>query len=146
MGEGEWPGRKQGASRPRQWCKVHVGIEAESLEIRAIEVTGRRVGDGPLLPKRLEQVPPEELIGTVAADGAYDTRVCQAAVAARQATAVMPTRRNGRPWKETTPGAPGKKREPAGQSPPQSGDLAHLERLPPTKPRRGQDAVPQAPR
>lgn len=105
MGEGEWSTRKHGASRPRQWCKVHLGIDAETLEVRAIEVSGSRVGDGPMLPKLLEQISPEEPIGTVTADGAYDTRVCHAAIAARQATAVIPTRRNGRPWKETTPGA-----------------------------------------
>ena len=105
MGEGEWSCRKHGASRPRQWCKVHLGIDAETLEVRAIEVTGSRVGDGPMLPKLLEQIPPEELIGTVTADGAYDTRPCHAAIAAREALAVIPTRRNGRPWKETTPGA-----------------------------------------
>ncbi len=105
MGEGEWSARKHGASRPRQWCKLHLGIDAETLEVRAIEVTGSRVGDGPMLPKLLEQIPAEEPIGTVTADGAYDTRTCHAAIAARQATAVIPTRRNGRLWKETTPGA-----------------------------------------
>ncbi len=105
MGEGEWSARKHGASRPRQWCKVHLGIDADTLEVRAIEVTGSRVGDGPMLPKLLEQIPPEEPIGTVTADGAYDTRACHAAVAAREATAVIPTRRNGRPWKESTLGA-----------------------------------------
>ena len=105
MGEGEWSCRKHGVSRPRQWCKLHLGIDAETLEVRAIEVTGSRVGDGPMLPKLLEQIPPEEPIGTVTADGAYDTRSCHAAIAAREATPVIPTRRNGRPWQETTPGA-----------------------------------------
>jgi hypothetical protein len=37
MGEGEWSARKHGASRPRQWAKVHLGIDAETLEVRAIE-------------------------------------------------------------------------------------------------------------
>ena len=105
MGEGEWSARKHGASRPRRWAKDHLGIDAETLEVREIEVTGSRVGDGPMLPKLLEQIPPDEPIETVTADGAYDTRVCHAAIAARQATPVIPTRRNGRPWKETTPGA-----------------------------------------
>ena len=50
MGEGEWLARKHGASRPRQWCKVHLGIDAETLDVRAIEVTGSRVGDGPCSP------------------------------------------------------------------------------------------------
>jgi hypothetical protein len=105
MGEGEWSTRKHGASRPRQWCKVHLGIDAETLEVRAIEVTGSRVGDGPMLSKLLEQIPAEKAISTVTADGAYDTRACHAAIAARHPWAVIPTRRNGRPWKETTPGA-----------------------------------------
>ncbi len=37
--------------------------------------------------------------------GAYDTRACQAAFAARKATPAILTRRNGRLWKESTPGA-----------------------------------------
>ena len=117
MGEGEWSTRKHGASRPRLWRKVHLGIDAETLEVRAIEgeqanaigpsapANGSRVGDGPMLPELLAQIPPEEPIGTVTADGAYDTRTCHSAIAARQAQAVIPTRRNGRPWRETTPGA-----------------------------------------
>jgi hypothetical protein len=104
-GEGEWLTRKHGSSRPRQWRKVHLGIDADTMEVRAIEVTGSRIGDGPMLPELLAQIPAEELIGKVTADGAYDTRPCHAAIAARQASAVIPTRRNGRPWKETTPGA-----------------------------------------
>ena len=58
-----------------------------------------------MLSELLAQIPPEEAIGLVTADGAYDTRPCHAAIAARQASAVIPTRRNGRPWTEATPGA-----------------------------------------
>jgi hypothetical protein len=91
MGEGEWSACKLGASRPRQWCKVHLGIEAATLESRAIEgepANGSRVGDGPMHPKLLEQIPAEEAIGTVTAEGAYDTRARHAALATRQATAL----------------------------------------------------------
>ncbi len=105
LGEGDWSTRKRGASRPRYWRKVHLGIDADTLAVRAIEVSGSRVGDAPMLPELLAQIPPEESIGKVTADGAYDTRACHAAIAARQACAVIPVRRNGRPWKETTPGA-----------------------------------------
>ena len=99
-GEGEWSACKPGASRPRQWCKVHLGIEAATLESRAIEgeqanatgprepANGSRVGDGPLQPKLLQQIPAEEAIGTVTAEGAYDTRARHAALATRQATAL----------------------------------------------------------
>ena len=44
-GEGEWFAKKHGPSKPRQWRKVHLGIDADTLEIRAIEITGSRVGD-----------------------------------------------------------------------------------------------------
>ncbi|WP_430508740.1 transposase, partial [Escherichia coli] len=48
----------------------------------------------------LDQIPAEEKIGTVTADGAYDSRRCHTAIVERQATAIIPIRRNGRPWKE----------------------------------------------
>jgi len=104
-GDGEWCAKKHGPSKPRQWRKVHLGIDADTLEIRAIEVTGAGVGDAPMLPGLLEQIADGQPIGKVSADGAYDTRACHAAIAARKAIAVIPTRRNGRPWKENTPGA-----------------------------------------
>jgi len=144
MGEGEWSTRKHGASRPRQWRKVHLGSDAKTLEVRAIEVTGSRVGDGPMLPELLAQIPSDEVIGQVTADGAYDTRPCYAAIAARQACAVIPTRRNGQPWQGHHARRPSPQRDPAGDAPPRPGRLALLEPIPPTKSRRGQDAVPQA--
>ena len=59
-GCGEWCARKHGPSKPRQWRKVHLGIDAEALEIRAIEVTGAGVGDAPMLPELLEQIPVDQ--------------------------------------------------------------------------------------
>ena len=58
-----------------------------------------------ILPELLNQIPDEQLIGKVTADGAYDTRGCHAAIAARSACAVIPARKNARPWLENTPGA-----------------------------------------
>jgi len=34
LGEGEWKTKKHGADYRRQWRKVHVGIDATTLEIR----------------------------------------------------------------------------------------------------------------
>lgn len=104
-GDGEWSARKHGPSKPRDWRKVHLGIDAETLEIRAIEVTSSRVGDAPILPDLLDQIPGDQPIGLVTADGAYDTRACHEAIAARGAAAVIPPRKNGKPWKEQTAGA-----------------------------------------
>ena len=38
-------------------------------------------------------------------DGAYDTRKCHDAIADRGAAAVIPPRKNAKPWKPNTPGA-----------------------------------------
>ena len=99
------PNDKHGASRRRIWRKVHIGIEAGSLDIPAIEVTKSSVGDGPVLPELLNQIPEGQEIAFVTADGAYDTRACRDAIADRGANAVIPPRRNARPWKPDTPGA-----------------------------------------
>jgi hypothetical protein len=103
-GEGEWKTRKHGAAYRRQWRKVHLGIDAETLDIRAIEVTTNAIGDAPVLPALLAQIPKTETILSVRGDGAYDTKKCHAAIAGRHAEAVIPVRRNGRPWKEDGPG------------------------------------------
>jgi len=104
MGEGEWKTRKHGASYRRQWRKVHIGIDAETLDIRAVEVTTNAIGDAPTLPDLLAQIPEDEMILSVGGDGAYDTKSCHAAIAQRNADAIIPVRRNGRPWKEDGPG------------------------------------------
>jgi hypothetical protein len=75
-GEGEWHARKHGGPKRRVWRKIHLGIDEETLEI-----------------------------GSVTADGAYDTRKCHDAIANRGAHAVIPPRKNAKPWKTVTAGA-----------------------------------------
>ena len=104
-GDGEWLARKHGPSRRRQWRKVHIAMDTETGDIRAVELTSSRQGDSPLLPDLLEQIPEDEEIATVTGDGAYDTRRCHAAIIERGADAVIPIRRNGRAWKEDCPAA-----------------------------------------
>ena len=104
-GEGEWNARKHGGSKRRIWRKIHIGIDEETLEVRAVEVTGSNIGDAPVLPDLLNQIPPIQDIGSVTADGAYDTRKCHEAIADRNAHAVIPPRKNAKPWKPTSAGA-----------------------------------------
>ena len=104
-GEGEWNARKHGGSKRRLWCKIHIGIDEETLEISAIEVTSSSIGDAPMLPELLNQIAPDQLLGSVTADGAYDTSKCYDAIAARNAHAVIPPRKNAKMWKPDTPGA-----------------------------------------
>ena len=96
MGEGEWKRKKHGAEYRRQWRKLHIGIDAQTLEIRAIEVTPNSVGDAPVLPSLLGQIDPSEALLSVSGDGAYDTKACHEAIALRQAQAIIPVRRNAR--------------------------------------------------
>jgi hypothetical protein len=42
---------------------------------------------------------------SVTADGAFDTRKCHDAIAARSAAAIIPPRKNAKPWKPDSPGA-----------------------------------------
>ncbi|MBD9529806.1 IS5 family transposase [Paracoccus sp. PAR01] len=104
-GEGEWHARKHGGRKRRIWRKVHLGIDEETLEIRAVEFTSSDIGDAPMLPGLLDQIPPDQEIGSVTADGAYDTRKCHDAIADRGAAAIIPPRRNAKPWKPTSVGA-----------------------------------------
>ncbi len=130
-GEGEWNARKHpshtckhvlpGSGRfqtphpltarvmrsmiPRGWRKIHIGIDEETLEVRAVEVTTNNIGDAPMLPELLNQIPPDQDIGSVTADVAYDARKCHEAIAARDAHAVIPPRKNAKPWKPTSAGA-----------------------------------------
>jgi len=82
----------RGAKR-RVWRKFHLGIDVQTLKVRAVEVTGSNIGDPPMLPERLNQIPGDQQIGSVtapshglqtnhcrAADGAYDTGKCHDAI------------------------------------------------------------------
>lgn len=105
LGEGEWKRKKHGAEYRRQWRKVHLGIDAHTLEIRAIEVTDNSVGDAPMLPELLAQIPQGEPVASVSGDGAYDTRACHAAIAQRGAAAIIPPRKNAQLWTSASAGA-----------------------------------------
>lgn len=105
IGEGEWKTKKHGADYRRQWRKVHLGIDAATLEIRAIEVTDNATGDAPILECLLDQISVDQTIASVSGDGAYDTKSCHEAIARRGAQAIIPTRKNAKPWKDQRPGA-----------------------------------------
>jgi Transposase DDE domain. len=104
-GEGEWNARKHGGPKRRIWRKVHLGIDEKTLEIRAVEFTSSDIGDAPILPDLLGQIPPDQEMGSVTADGAYDTRKCHDAIANRGAHAVIPPRKNAKFWKPDSAGA-----------------------------------------
>ncbi len=85
--------------------KIHIGIDEKTLGIRAAEFTTSDVGDAPMLPELLDQIPPDQETASVTADGAFDTRKCHDVIAARSAAAIIPPHKNAKPWTPDTAGA-----------------------------------------
>ncbi len=54
--------------------------------------------DAPMLPDQLDQIPSDQKLGSVTADGAFNTRKCHEAIAVRGADAIIPPRKNAKPW------------------------------------------------
>ena len=87
-GCGEWQVRRHGPGRRRQWRKVHLATDVATGDLRGVEVTSSQTGDSPVLPDLLAQIPADQAIGTVTADGPCDTRTCHTAIAGRGGAAV----------------------------------------------------------
>lgn len=104
-GDSKWQARKHGVQSRRQWRKVHLAMDTATSDIREVEFTSSSYGDSPVLSDLLNQILEGEAIGTVTADDAYDTRRCHTAIIYRHATAIIPLRKNGRPWKGNCPAA-----------------------------------------
>lgn len=96
LGEGEWKCKKHGPERHRQWRKLHIAIDAQTLQLRAICVTSNNVSDAAVVPDLLAQVPGDETIVTFTGDGAYDTQLVYEAVMQRGAIPIVPPRKRAR--------------------------------------------------
>jgi len=115
-----------------------------------VEITGSHIGDAPVLPDLLNQIPTNETISSVTADGAYDTRKCHDAIAdhgahaARQGNGppdpflgfLTPTPQKRQAVEDRHCGCGGQKRGPESFEIPRPRHLAKLEWLPPPEPRR----------
>jgi hypothetical protein len=165
----KWQARMHGVQGRRQWRKVHLAMDTAISDIRAVEFTPSSDGDSPVLPELLDQIPAGEEIGTVTADGAYDTRRCHtplphAAATRRCHTGNPPSAGNGdhpdpqeRPTLERgLPSRDRQKRNPARHPALWQGVLEAPDRIPCKTPDRGKpshglranhcramDAVPQ---
>jgi hypothetical protein len=91
-GPGEWLVEKHGTQRRRSWRKLHIGVDAESGQILASELTSHDVDDGSQAEPLLDQitVPLVSLTG----DGAYDQAGIYGTVAERhpEADVIVPPR------------------------------------------------------
>jgi transposase len=91
-GEGEWLDQKHGIRSRRRWRKLHLGVDADTHEIVAVELTPDDVGDVSEVPDLLDEIDAE--VASVTADGAYDGETVYDAVAERHpsATVIIPPR------------------------------------------------------
>lgn len=78
-------------------------MDTATSDTRAVEFTSSREGDSPTLPALLDQIPEDQQIGSVTADGASNTRRCHTAILDRKATAIIPIPKIGRLWHEDCP-------------------------------------------
>ena len=85
-GESEWLDQQHDLRSRRRWRKLHLGLDADTQEIVAAELTPDNVGDVSVLPELLDQIDPD--IASLTAAGAYDGEFCvQCAVAKRHPAA-----------------------------------------------------------
>ena len=102
FGEGEWKVRTHGKDKRRQWRKLHISMDGESLLITAAVVTDKDTLDRKALAQLLEETEGE--IGKVCTDGVYDTTACYIAIQLRGAVGVIPPKSNavigGKKWFE----------------------------------------------
>ena len=82
-GEGAWNTRKHGGSKCRVWRKLHIGMDKQTLDVRAVGFTTSDGGGAVTLPDLRDQIPPVQVIASVTADGAFDIRKSHDAIAAR---------------------------------------------------------------
>jgi hypothetical protein len=69
-GAGEWLVEKHGTRRRRSWRKLHIGVDADTGQILAAEVTNRDVDDGSQVEPLLDQI--TAALASFIGDGTYD--------------------------------------------------------------------------
>ena len=69
-GPGEWLVEKHGTRRRRSWRKLHIGVDAETGQILASELTTSDVDDGSQVEPLLDQIAGP--LASFTGDGAYD--------------------------------------------------------------------------
>jgi hypothetical protein len=69
-GPGEWLIEKHGTRKRRSWRKLHIGVDAETGQILAAELTTSEVDDGSQVEPLLDQVPGP--LASFTGDAAYD--------------------------------------------------------------------------
>src|SRR3954452_19322116 len=96
-GPGEWLAEKHGTRPRRAWRKLHLGVDAGTGRIEAVELTTSEADDGSRVGALLDQL--EGAVAAFTGDGAYDREDVYDAVAERhpEAAVVVPPRKGAVP-------------------------------------------------
>ena len=91
-GPGEWLVEKHGTRTRRSWRKLHIGVDAETGQILAAELTTSEVADGSQVEPLLDQIPGP--LASFTGDGAYDQTGIYDTIAKRypEADVIVPPR------------------------------------------------------
>jgi hypothetical protein len=89
---GEWLAEKHGTRRRRSWRKLHIGVDAETGQILASELTPHDVDDGSQVEPLLDQI--TDPLASLTGDGAYEQAGIYSTVAERHpdADVIVPPR------------------------------------------------------
>ncbi len=93
-GEGEWKTRIHGIGKRRTWRKLHIGVCADTQSIVGAVLTTNNVGDSEVFGRLIDTV--DGSIGSVSADGAYDTVGCYDVCDCYGAKPIIPPRRGAK--------------------------------------------------
>src|SRR5271168_1269025 len=84
-GAGEWLFEKHGTAKRRAWRKLHIGIDADSGEIVAFDLSDKDVDDASHVHTLLDQL--TQAPASFMADGTYDRTATDDAILARNSFA-----------------------------------------------------------
>lgn len=101
FGEGEWKTKKHGTEKRRTWRKLHLAVDADNHHIVSAEVSLVSIGDAEVLPTLLR--PLRRKIGSISADGAYDSKQSYSEVLKKKANPLIPPRSNAALWEDGHP-------------------------------------------
>lgn len=94
FGEGEWKVRIHGKQKKRTWRKLHLAMDVESYEIKAMVASTNNISDSQAFPYLIEQIP--DPIDQVTGDGGYDRFKCYEKIEERGGKAIIPPQKGCR--------------------------------------------------
>jgi hypothetical protein len=96
-GAGDWLMEKHGTKARRSWRKLHIGVDADTGQVVATQLTTNEVDDGSQVGPLLDQV--SGPVASFTGDGAYDRDDVYSAVMERHASAavIVPPRSSALP-------------------------------------------------